>query len=226
MGCNKKSILMVFDPPSHQITKTTVWASPRNPCASSDKLLLRLAFWGKNYEGFSPGKNVFGVFCCFVWGLLGVVGASCIWGVWRVAELTIPPPVPPAIPPTVPPPPQTACRSLPQCNNFSGHARGLFAALPTDLLGGAIKVVDWMVVFAWPSPASLLILLILILLPTRRRPIRCPPRHCWSCGGIFTLCREVFGACLGAEQPTKNPLWVGGAPGVPQSCPGCVPAQQ
>ena len=43
---------MVFDPSSPQIAKTTVWTSPPNPCASSDKALLPLAFWDKSYDGF------------------------------------------------------------------------------------------------------------------------------------------------------------------------------
>ena len=53
-------------------------------------------------------------------------------GVWRVAKLTIPPAVPPAIPPTaprppiVPPPPQTACRSPPQCTTFHDMPGALY----------------------------------------------------------------------------------------------------
>ena len=43
---------MFVDPPSPQIAKPTVWASPPNPCASSDKALLPPVFWGKSYEGF------------------------------------------------------------------------------------------------------------------------------------------------------------------------------
>ena len=57
---------------------------------------------------------------------------SSIWGVWRVAKLTIPPPVLPAITPTVPPPPATpnSLQVSPAMYNFSGHARGHFTALP------------------------------------------------------------------------------------------------
>ena len=56
---------MVFDPSSRQIAKTTVWASPPDQGASFDKVLLRLAFWGKNYEGFFPFGRLFNAFGTF-----------------------------------------------------------------------------------------------------------------------------------------------------------------
>ena len=45
---------MVFDPPSRQIAKTIVWASPPDQGAFFDQVLSRPAFWGKSYEGFFP----------------------------------------------------------------------------------------------------------------------------------------------------------------------------
>ena len=56
---------MVFDRPSPQIIKTTVWASPHNPCASSDTVLLPLAFWGKSYEGKSSFCQLIGLIFVF-----------------------------------------------------------------------------------------------------------------------------------------------------------------
>ena len=47
---------MVFDPPSRQIAKTTLWASPHDQGASFDQVLSRPAFSGKSYEGFFPHK--------------------------------------------------------------------------------------------------------------------------------------------------------------------------
>ena len=48
---------MLFDPPSPQIAKTTLWASPPKR-AFFDQVLSRPAFWGKSYEGFFPGKSI------------------------------------------------------------------------------------------------------------------------------------------------------------------------
>ena len=57
-GAKKICILMFFDPPSRQIAKTTVWASPPNQGASFDQVLSRLVFSGKSYEGLFPRKSI------------------------------------------------------------------------------------------------------------------------------------------------------------------------
>ena len=55
---NNYCILLVFDPPSRHIAKTTVGTSPPNPGTSFDQVLSRPVFSGKSYEGFFSEKRI------------------------------------------------------------------------------------------------------------------------------------------------------------------------